>query len=83
MIGVIDWGQVILEGVVCTLIGAAILVVLRWALIGARDTIMQEFHHNGGESMKDKVDATHDEVVALRRDFQNHIVYDHRRRMRS
>jgi hypothetical protein len=87
VIAALNWSQVVLTSIIGSVIGLVILVVLRYALRGARDTIQKEFTSNGGTSTKDKIEDTHQEVQMLRRDFtglrrelNDHITYDHRRR---
>ena len=72
-------GQFVATSVVASLIGLMILVVLRYALRGARDTILKEFTSNGGESAKDKIDATAADVRLLRRQYETHLWFDHHR----
>ena len=68
----------IYEAVIAAVIGLVVLAVLRFSLKGAMDVIKRELQNNGGSSVKDTIEKSHDEIVLLRQRFDEHLKYQHR-----
>jgi uncharacterized membrane protein len=84
MLDATTWAQFCFNAGASAVVGLVVLLVLRFTLRGARDTINTELRKNGGKSLKDTVEATHDAVIATRQDmtllalrFDEHLKYLH------